>query len=166
MQWGNKKPKAIQSEFAILLEKAEENKRNKKAKKKQQTENPTLFQGFIDNTTPPVIDYNFECGCFGTEHSVINNCLTCGRIICAREGERPCPYCGTPVFSDATLNDPDRLEALQEEMKERIGSQHFIPACQRDYVKSQESPTVPTQMIDLETDWFDSELVQIFGQEQ
>mmetsp|Transcript_3266 Transcript_3266/g.7053 ORF Transcript_3266/g.7053 Transcript_3266/m.7053 type:complete len:317 (-) Transcript_3266:283-1233(-) len=37
------------------------------------------------------------CGCFGTKHEVLTNCLYCGRIICKAEGYCFCPFCGFMV---------------------------------------------------------------------
>eukprot|EP01118_Nematostelium_gracile_P015838 TRINITY_DN6420_c0_g1_i3.p1 TRINITY_DN6420_c0_g1~~TRINITY_DN6420_c0_g1_i3.p1 ORF type:complete len:666 (+),score=175.69 TRINITY_DN6420_c0_g1_i3:386-2383(+) len=34
------------------------------------------------------------CDCMATEHSLIGNCLNCGKIICQQEGRGPCTYCG------------------------------------------------------------------------
>ena len=157
---GNKK-KVVAVEFASLLKEAEENKKKSKAKKKQNQEFD-IFTGMTFTNNDQAKDYNFECGCFGTKHGVINNCLTCGRVICELEGERPCPYCGTPVFSDATLQDPERLLAVEEEMKAKISSEKWVPISQKDLQVSVEPPTVSTKMYDLETDWFDSEIVQVF----
>ena len=82
--------------------------------------------------------------------------------ICAREGERPCPFCGTLVFSDETLMDPDLLEQKIEEMRQKIGSQNWKPLLEKDKVVSSAVTTIDTQMFDLQTDWFDSELQEIF----
>jgi Putative zinc finger motif, C2HC5-type len=35
-----------------------------------------------------------ECGCFGSLHKALTNCLHCGRISCEREGYDYCPFCG------------------------------------------------------------------------
>mmetsp|Transcript_21529 Transcript_21529/g.30158 ORF Transcript_21529/g.30158 Transcript_21529/m.30158 type:complete len:341 (-) Transcript_21529:25-1047(-) len=35
-----------------------------------------------------------NCGCFGTKHKPLTNCLHCGRIACEREGYGYCPFCG------------------------------------------------------------------------
>ena len=35
-----------------------------------------------------------ECGCYGTEHRAIGNCLSCGRIHCSEEGPGKCFHCG------------------------------------------------------------------------
>ena len=163
--WVGKKPVIVDNEFGALLRSSEERKQLKKQKQKRKQEIPHFFQSFVDNTTAPSVDYNFECGCFGTIHQVINNCTSCGRIICAREGERPCPYCGTLVFSDETLNDPKLLEEKQAEMQEKIGSINWIPTQKRDLNVSHQQEEIPTTMIDLDTDWFDSELNQIFTED-
>mmetsp|Transcript_8590 Transcript_8590/g.12886 ORF Transcript_8590/g.12886 Transcript_8590/m.12886 type:complete len:345 (+) Transcript_8590:41-1075(+) len=34
------------------------------------------------------------CGCFGTVHKPLTNCLHCGRISCTKEGYGYCPHCG------------------------------------------------------------------------
>ena len=34
------------------------------------------------------------CGCYGTKHEPLTNCLYCGRISCTREGYDFCPFCG------------------------------------------------------------------------
>ena len=36
----------------------------------------------------------YDCGCFGTLHRSLTNCLHCGRILCEREGYGFCSYCG------------------------------------------------------------------------
>ena len=37
------------------------------------------------------------CGCFGTRHKPLTNCLYCGRISCVVEGYGFCPFCGYMV---------------------------------------------------------------------
>ena len=37
------------------------------------------------------------CGCFGTKHKALTNCLYCGRISCQVEGYDFCPFCGFMV---------------------------------------------------------------------
>jgi len=39
------------------------------------------------------------CGCLATQHSLITNCLNCGRIICDEEGVGPCFTCKNFVES-------------------------------------------------------------------
>jgi Putative zinc finger motif, C2HC5-type len=37
------------------------------------------------------------CGCYGTLHKPLTNCLYCGRISCVEEGYDYCPFCGFMV---------------------------------------------------------------------
>lgn len=37
---------------------------------------------------------SYICGCFGTVHKPLTNCLYCGRIACIKEGYDFCPFCG------------------------------------------------------------------------
>lgn len=37
------------------------------------------------------------CGCYGTFHKPLTNCLYCGRISCIEEGYDFCPFCGYMV---------------------------------------------------------------------
>eukprot|EP00771_Trimastix_marina_P002918 gnl/Trimastix_PCT/4092.p1 GENE.gnl/Trimastix_PCT/4092~~gnl/Trimastix_PCT/4092.p1 ORF type:complete len:517 (+),score=73.34 gnl/Trimastix_PCT/4092:43-1593(+) len=41
-----------------------------------------------------------RCECQARRHPLINNCVTCGRVICAQEGAGPCMHCGTFVRSN------------------------------------------------------------------
>ena len=43
---------------------------------------------------PPKGKAPFTCGCFGTRHAALANCLFCGRIACKNEGYNFCPFCG------------------------------------------------------------------------
>ncbi|KAJ2401775.1 hypothetical protein GGI23_001169 [Coemansia sp. RSA 2559] len=50
-----------------------------------------------------------RCECQASEHPLLTNCLTCGRIICDSEGPGPCMFCGSEVES------PD--QQLQQHMR-------------------------------------------------
>jgi hypothetical protein len=45
----------------------------------------------------PIGKASVVCGCFGTIHKPLTNCLYCGRISCEREGYDFCPFCGLLV---------------------------------------------------------------------
>lgn len=40
-----------------------------------------------------------KCNCEAKKHSLINNCVSCGRIVCSQEGPGPCFFCGELVCS-------------------------------------------------------------------
>lgn len=41
------------------------------------------------------------CDCQAQQHSLVNNCVSCGRVVCEQEGAGPCTFCGTLVCSPA-----------------------------------------------------------------
>ena len=66
------------------------------------------------------------CGCFGTMHKALNNCLHCGRISCEREGYDYCPFCSYKVHehrSNTTIHNHDSNTTANNEaweQKERL----------------------------------------------
>jgi hypothetical protein len=48
----------------------------------------------VKKSHPPRGKANIICGCFGTVHKALTNCLFCGRISCTKEGYDFCPLCG------------------------------------------------------------------------
>jgi hypothetical protein len=34
------------------------------------------------------------CECQAVDHKLVGNCISCGKIICAKEGLGPCLFCG------------------------------------------------------------------------
>lgn len=38
------------------------------------------------------------CECLAQKHKLINNCISCGRIVCEQEGSGPCHFCGSLVW--------------------------------------------------------------------
>ncbi|KAL2622571.1 hypothetical protein R1flu_002776 [Riccia fluitans] len=69
------------------------------------------------------------CTCQCTRHNLVNNCLSCGRIVCEQEGEGPCTFCGALVLREGSdyagldgLSVPPASEAelKAEEFKNRL----------------------------------------------
>ena len=46
-----------------------------------------------------------------TRHVLINNCTSCGRVVCSQEGPGPCLFCGDIVVT------PEQQEVLQRGSK-------------------------------------------------
>lgn len=48
------------------------------------------------------VDEKVVCNCMATRHPLFEaapNCLNCGKIICVKEGYRPCSFCGEELIS-------------------------------------------------------------------
>mmetsp|Transcript_19172 Transcript_19172/g.13766 ORF Transcript_19172/g.13766 Transcript_19172/m.13766 type:complete len:123 (+) Transcript_19172:290-658(+) len=61
------------------------------------------------------------CYCQGTKHPLINNCVSCGKIVCELEGEGPCLFCGAWVDRDQFYDDlePEDKPAYESALDNR-----------------------------------------------
>jgi len=87
-----------------------------------------------------------KCDCMAQKHQLINNCLHCGKVVCAQEGEGNCLYCGKLVtrpdglFIDdseqlfPTLPKEEQAKAALERSK---AIQHKNKLVERDQSTSQ-----------------------------
>lgn len=106
------------------------------------------------------------CHCEASEHNLINNCLSCGRIVCEQEGSGPCLYCGEIVCSEeekqALKNATGKKkDNLLKSLQEKGGGESLRKALeQRDrlleYDRNSEKRTT---VIDDELDYFDENSV-------
>ncbi|KAJ9142822.1 Zf-C2HC5-domain-containing protein [Coniochaeta hoffmannii] len=59
-----------------------------------------------------------RCNCVATRHplqSAAPNCLSCGKVICVKEGLGPCTFCGTPLLSSS------EVQSMIKELKAERG---------------------------------------------
>lgn len=69
-----------------------------------------------------------ECGCYGTLHECLTNCLGCGRISCVNEGYGSCFFCGrnvkerseSPIDTSAMENQQQWLRRDKEFTKRTV----------------------------------------------
>lgn len=76
------------------------------------TTNPSLSGGKSDD------DAARRCNCVATRHplqSAAPNCLSCGKVICLKEGLGPCTFCGAPLLSSK------EVQAMIRELKDERG---------------------------------------------
>lgn len=70
--------------------------------------NPTLQQDANER----------RCNCVATRHGLQTaapNCLSCGKVICLKEGLGPCTYCGAPLLT------PADVQAMVKELRSERG---------------------------------------------
>lgn len=63
-----------------------------------------------------------KCNCVATRHPLQGaapNCLSCGKVICMKEGLGPCTFCGTPLLRS------DEVQAMMRELKEERGRERM-----------------------------------------
>ncbi len=91
-------------------------------------------------------------------HKLINNCMSCGKIVCQKEGEGPCTFCGNFVYSKHGDKNKQSQQQYKKEMegdfalyKEYTEAMNFKEKL-LDYDKSQ---IASKNIIDEETDWYE-----------
>ncbi|KAH0619930.1 hypothetical protein JD844_014369 [Phrynosoma platyrhinos] len=77
------------------LAKTHELNNNSSSKKKAKYVNLYTKEG--QDKLAVMLPGRHPCECLAQKHKLINNCLTCGRIVCEQEGSGPCLFCGTLV---------------------------------------------------------------------
>ncbi|XP_037937606.1 activating signal cointegrator 1 [Teleopsis dalmanni] len=113
-----------------------------------------------------------HCDCQASEHKLINNCLSCGRVVCEQEGSGPCLFCGNIVCTNEeaqilkTTNK--KSENLLKSLKEKGGGESLKKALeQRDrlleYDRNSEKRTT---VIDDEMDYFEENSVWLSDAER
>ncbi|KAE9991590.1 hypothetical protein EG327_011358 [Venturia inaequalis] len=66
-----------------------------------------------------------KCNCMAQRHSILEaapNCLSCGKIICVKEGLGPCTFCNSPLLSSDEIQSMIRI--LREERGKEKQSTH------------------------------------------
>jgi hypothetical protein len=79
-----------------------------------------------------------RCNCVATRHplqSAAPNCLSCGKVICVKEGLGPCTYCGEPILSSTDV------QAMVRELKLERGREKM--AADREAHRRPEVSKVP-----------------------
>ena len=59
-----------------------------------------------------------RCNCVAARHPLLSaapNCLSCGKVICVKEGLGPCTFCGTPLLSS------QEVQSMVEELRQERG---------------------------------------------
>ncbi|XP_072409323.1 activating signal cointegrator 1 isoform X1 [Chiloscyllium punctatum] len=79
------------------------------------------------------------CECLGQTHQLINNCLSCGRIVCMQEGSGPCLFCGTLVCTkeeqEILVRDSNKSQKLRKKLMGTTGNPDIF---ERDLLPHQE----------------------------
>ncbi|KAK7721246.1 hypothetical protein SLS64_001542 [Diaporthe eres] len=79
------------------------------------TTNPSLPGGSDDSAR--------RCNCVATRHplqSAAPNCLSCGKVICLKEGLGPCTFCGAPLLS------PSEVQSMIQELRAERGREKQV----------------------------------------
>lgn len=84
------------------------------------------------------------CYCQCTRHGLVNNCVSCGKIVCEQEGEGPCLHCGAWVDRETMYDVGEDLPEYETALRHRDRLIEFdVNAAQR------------LGVLDAQSDWFD-----------
>ena len=99
------------------------------------------------------------CDCQSLKHSLVNNCLSCGKIVCSQEGSGPCLFCGSLVVTNDEQMVLDKKNKKSEMLyKKLVGdsrSQYQAAIDNKNrLLEYQANSAKRTQIIDDESDYF------------
>ena len=99
------------------------------------------------------------CDCQTLRHALINNCLACGKIICAQEGSGPCLFCGNLVVTNEEQAVLDKKNKKSEMLYKKLAgdsrSQYQAAVDNKDRLLDYQANSAKrTQIIDDESDYF------------
>ncbi|XP_073508935.1 activating signal cointegrator 1 isoform X2 [Phyllobates terribilis] len=97
---------------------AQEMAASSSSKKKQKFVNLYTKEG--QDRLAVLIPGRYPCECLAQKHKLINNCMTCGRIVCEQEGSGPCLFCGNLVCTkeetDILVRDSNKSQKLRKKL--------------------------------------------------
>ncbi|XP_063782427.1 activating signal cointegrator 1 isoform X2 [Pseudophryne corroboree] len=122
------------------LAKAQELAALSSSKKKQKFVNLYTTEG--QDRLAVLIPGRYPCECLAQKHKLINNCMTCGRIVCEQEGSGPCFFCGNLVCTkeeqDILLRDSNKSQKLRKKLLGGSDSSLKMDVCAKDLLPRQE----------------------------
>ncbi|XP_054858937.1 activating signal cointegrator 1 [Eublepharis macularius] len=84
-----------------------------------------------------------SCECLAQKHKLINNCLTCGRIVCEQEGSGPCLFCGNLVCTkeeqDILQRDSNKSQKLLKKLLGGTENSGKVEDSSKDLLPRQEA---------------------------
>lgn len=110
-----------------------------------------------------------KCDCQASKHKLINNCLSCGRIVCEQEGSGSCLFCGNLVCSmdEQKIIDSQTKKGdnLKKSLMEKKGLDEALARRDRLLKYDRESER-RTTVIDDESDYFKANSVWLSDEER
>ncbi|MFT7814382.1 activating signal cointegrator 1 isoform X2 [Arapaima gigas] len=81
------------------------------------------------------------CECLAQKHPLVNNCLTCGRIVCQQEGSGLCLFCGSLVCTKEEQEILQRDSNKSQKLRKKLMGDHGTVAegAEKEYLPSQEA---------------------------
>ncbi|XP_042263245.1 activating signal cointegrator 1 [Thunnus maccoyii] len=113
----------------IDLMRAQESSSTSSTKKKSKFVNLYAKEG--QDRLAIVLPGRHGCDCLAQKHKLINNCISCGRIVCEQEGSGPCLFCGNLVCTreeqEILQRDSNKSQKLRKKLMGDCGERDYLP---------------------------------------
>ncbi|XP_044063187.1 activating signal cointegrator 1 isoform X2 [Siniperca chuatsi] len=120
-------PEAVKT--PIDLRRAQENSSTPSTKKKSKF--VSLYNKEGQDKLAVLLPGRHACECLAQKHKLINNCISCGRIVCEQEGSGPCLFCGSLVCTKEELEilqrDSNKSQKLRKKLMGDFGERDYLP---------------------------------------
>lgn len=125
-----------------------------------------LFSSEGHKRTVAMLPGRHRCDCQALKHSLINNCLKCGRVVCQQEGSGPCLFCGElvctkeeqEILSRNSRKSEKLLDHLMKQGKEEVSDGYEKALKHKNKLLEYDRTSVKrTQVIDDESDYFSTD---------
>ncbi|XP_053949748.1 activating signal cointegrator 1 [Anastrepha ludens] len=162
---------SLEGKFGKLPNQQQQSQTAQGAKKKSKYVSLYTSDGSVSGEVIMLKGRRF-CDCQASQHKLINNCLSCGRIVCEQEGSGPCLFCGEIVCTNEEMQimkgDTKKAQNMLKSLKEKGGGESLKKALeQRDrlleYDRNSEKRTT---VIDDELDYFEENSVWLSDAER
>uniref|UniRef100_A0A3Q3S910 Activating signal cointegrator 1 n=1 Tax=Mastacembelus armatus TaxID=205130 RepID=A0A3Q3S910_9TELE len=162
-------PEAIKTPIDL---RAQENNSSGTSSAKKKNKFVNLYAKEGQDRLAVLLPGRHACECLAQKHRLINNCITCGRIVCEQEGSGPCLFCGSLVCTkeeqEILQRDSNKSQKLRkklmgdcellphQEAKMRAGLEKALQ--HKDKLLEYDRNSVRrTQVLDDESDYFATE---------
>ncbi|XP_028258315.1 activating signal cointegrator 1 [Parambassis ranga] len=120
-------PEAVKTPMDLM--RAQENSNTASSKKKTKFVNLYAKEG--QDRLAILLPGRHPCECLAQKHTLINNCTTCGRIVCEQEGSGLCLFCGSLVCTkeeqEILQRDSNKSQKLRKKLMGDCGNREYLP---------------------------------------
>lgn len=120
-------PEAVKTPIDLM--RAQENSSMSSTKKKNKFVNLYAKEG--QDRLAVLLPGRHACECLAQKHKLINNCISCGRIVCEQEGSGPCLFCGNLVCTneeqEILQRDSNKSQKLRKKLMGDCGERDYLP---------------------------------------
>ncbi|XP_031145904.1 activating signal cointegrator 1 [Sander lucioperca] len=120
-------PEAVKTPIDLM--RAHENSSTSSTKKKSKF--VSLYAKEGQDKLSILLPGRHACECLAQKHKLINNCISCGRIVCEQEGSGPCLFCGSLVCTreeqEILQRDSNKSQKLRKKLMGDGGERDYLP---------------------------------------